>query len=395
MEPTIKPVRNHLKHHHLWMVFLLFLVLLVASCRPTPEELIPRNPQPVDYNPEVNDPVTNDFTMVKACIGLTTQAAEDILSDNGFVQSGERYIKTEDNVTKTLSLWVQNCIKQGELYVKNEELSVMLPIFKQWMQEFRASTAFTKLVRANYSLRVDGNSQVFSTTEDLLAAVESIGSATNVDISFNGNDIYSNEYEIFLMAGSMNWVELRILNYRAGESWNDPQNDLQDEDLQKNILISKVDYLTFRHMGFYALDVQGQDLSGTEIPFLAQYQAPCDFGSIKLYYQNTNNLLVSGSLVWMGCGHLDFPTEFRAGQQLSSSLNYPGQDKIAFIDNSGNYIVTSEESELQHIWQTESKQREFQHYYGNTHKKVAVYLYQPSQGVGNPADWFYLVFVEQ
>jgi hypothetical protein len=40
-------------------------------------------------------------------------------------------------------------------------------------------------------------------------------------------------------------------------------------------------------------------------------------------------------------------------------------------------------------------QQEFQHYYANSHKKVAVYLYTPSVGIGNPADWYYLVFVEQ
>ena len=38
---------------------------------------------------------------------------------------------------------------------------------------------------------------------------------------------------------------------------------------------------------------------------------------------------------------------------------------------------------------------EFQHYYGNSSKKVAVYLYTPSVGIGDPADAYYLVFTEQ
>lgn len=383
--------------HRILAPAIVLLAIFFTSCIIDPIEPIPQ-PQPIDYTPEVNDPVTNDFTMVKACIGLTRASAETILNDNGFISNGERYVKTENNVTKILSLWSpsQGCVKQGELYVKDEGLSVMLPVFKQWMLEFRASTAFTKLVRSHYSLKVDENNQVFNTPEELLSALETIDSSSNVNISFTGNDIYANEYEIFLTTGYTNWVELRIYNSLAGSPSGDgTQGNLQNEDLHKNILISKVDYLTFRPKGFYALNVQNPDPSGNEIPFLSQYQSPGDFGSIKLFYQNTNNLLLSGSIIWSGCGHLDFPDHFKNGLTLNNGLPYPGQNKVSFINNSGNYITTSEETDLQHIWQTVSKQKEFQHYYGNTHKKVAVYLYTPSVGIGNPADWYYLVFVEQ
>ena len=203
--------------HRILAPAIVLLAIFFTSCIIDPIEPIPQ-PQPIDYTPEVNDPVTNDFTMVKACIGLTRASAETILNDNGFISNGERYVKTENNVTKILSLWSpsQGCVKQGELYVKDEGLSVMLPVFKQWMLEFRASTAFTKLVRSHYSLKVDENNQVFNTPEELLSALETIDSSSNVNISFTGNDIYANEYEIFLTTGYTNWVELRIYNSLAG-----------------------------------------------------------------------------------------------------------------------------------------------------------------------------------
>ena len=50
---------------------------------------------------------------------------------------------------------------------------------------------------------------------------------------------------------------------------------------------------------------------------------------------------------------------------------------------------------MKHIWQSVSYQKEFQHYYGNSNKKVAVFLYTPSVGLFNPDAAYYLVFVEQ
>ena len=385
----------------------LFLMFCFATCTPDPTDPVPADSDstvteipPIDYTPEVNDPVTNDFTMLKACIGSNSGDAANLLTQNGFILNEDLYTKTVENVTKNISIWPSGVVKQGELYVKGEELPVMMPIFKQWMQEFHASSAFPKLVRSSYSMRVDGNSQSFDSYEAFMSALGASTSYSDyLSINFSGNDIYSNVYEIFLnISGHMKWVELRIYNARAGQPSDEfPESDLPEEDLHKNILISKVDYLTFRPRGFYAMNVQNPVSSGNEIPFVAQYQAPGDFGWFKLFYQTTDNLLAHGSIVWMGCGELEFPESFRAGQKLSNGLPYPGQTKIAFINDEGQYCTVSAAQEvgLQRIWQTLSKQEEFQHYYNNTHKKVAVYLYTPSMGLGDPADWYYLVFTEQ
>ncbi len=388
------------------------ILVLLAACTREPVEPTPPNPTiqelpPIEYTPEVNDPVTNDFTMVKACIGKNLNEAVAIINERDYHLDNnsssdpelDHYIHTENGTEKHLAFWrpSQSVVHQGELYVKDQELPVMLLFYKQWLQEFRASSAYGKLARTYFSGRVDGNTLNIQSLDELIAAMDNLQSASDINITANGNDIYGNEYEIFLLYGNhTKWVELRILNSRAGQPSDDfTQSDLQDTDLHKNILISKVDYLTFRYKGFYALNVQNPVQTGTEIPFLAEYQAPSDFGWIKLYYQNTNNLLMSGSIVWSGCGHLEFPTGFRAGRQLNNRLPYPGQNKIAYINNAGAYQTVTDDADLQRIWQTVSKQQEFRHYYANSHKKVAVYLYTPSVGVGNPADCYYLVFIEQ
>lgn len=134
---------------------------------------------------------------------------------------------------------------------------------------------------------------------------------------------------------------------------------------------------------------------GDEIPFVSDYHAPSDFGYIKLYYRNTDNLLMDGSIVWSGCGALTFPDHFRAGLPIDAGLPYPGQSLFAYINDGGHYETVTDDEELKYIWKSVSKQKEFQHYYANSSKKVAVYLYTPSVGVGDPADAYYLVFTEQ
>ena len=57
------------------------ILMLLAACTREPVEPTPLNPElpPIEYTPEVNDPVTNDFTMVKACIGKSLNEAVAII----------------------------------------------------------------------------------------------------------------------------------------------------------------------------------------------------------------------------------------------------------------------------------------------------------------------------
>lgn len=88
----------------------LFLMFCLAACTHEPVEPTPVDPDPtvteippIDYTPEVNDPVTNDFTMLKACVGSNSGDAADLLTQNGFLPDGEKYSKTVGNVTKIVS----------------------------------------------------------------------------------------------------------------------------------------------------------------------------------------------------------------------------------------------------------------------------------------------------
>ena len=375
----------------------IILALCFTACKHDPIDPLPSEPQPIEYTPEVPEPITNDFTLLKACIGKSQAETEALLTEHGYTAGEDnKFLKTENGVTKEAKIYSTG---NAALTVIDNNFDILKQLFGQWMNEIRSSAAYTHLVRSSFSLSTGwGNGiQHFNTPEELLSAVANIPSTPDdgMNASFYGNDIYANRYSLVLMP-DLNGVFMQIINSRAGQPSDDfTESDLQETDLQKHILISKVDYLTFRYKGFYALNVTNKLNSGTEIPFVSQYQGPGDFGYIKLFYRNTNNLLMDGTIIWAGCGELNFPDNFRAGLPMDNGLPYPGQNRIAFINDGGHYETVTDERELQYIWQSVSRQKEFQHYYGNSSKKVAVYLYTPSVGVGNPADAYYLVFTEQ
>ena len=382
------------KSIHFSLIIVLLAALVLTACD---SQLAPS--QPIPHATEEPESVTNDFTLVKACIGMQGDDSNSLLRQQGFSEEEtkmyyRKYNKTENGITKEVHI---SAPTYAAMMVKNDDFTVLKSVFNQWIQELRESKAYNNLVRTSYSLCVGwGNGELtFSTPEELLTALDTVTSFENITASFNGNDIYANNYELVLDS-YLKGVFMDINNLRAGKPSDDfTESDLKESDLKKDILICKVDYLTFRYKGFYALNVSGKTNNGDLIPITSEYMSPGDFGFIKLYYRNTGNLLLDGTIVWSGCGALSFPESFRAGLPLQEAISFPGTEHFARLGEDGQYVETVNEWEMKHIWQSVSYQKEFQHYFSNSTKKVAVYLYAPSVGLFNPYEAYYLVFVEQ
>lgn len=382
------------KSIHFSLITVLFAALVLTACD---SQIAPS--QPISHATEEQEAVTNDFTLVKACIGMQGDDSNSLLRQQGFSEEEtkmyyRKYNKTENGITKEVHI---SAPTYAAMMVKNDDFTVLKSVFKQWIQELRESKAYNNLVRASYSLRVGwGNGELtFSTPEELFTALDTVTSFENITASFNGNDIYANQYELALFT-HLKGVFMDINNPRVGQQSDDfTESDLKESDLKKDILISKVDYQTFQYKGFYAMNVSGKVNDDSFIPIISEYQSPGDFGYIKLYYRNTDNLLLDGTIVWNGCGQLTFPESFRAGLPLQEAISFPGTEHFARLGEDGQYTETVNEWEMKHIWQSVSYQKEFQHYFGNSTKKVAVYLYAPSVGMFDPYEAYYLVFVEQ
>lgn len=388
-------MKKILKH-----TFVFWAALTLAACTAMPMQEIGDMKQPIDYDHEVIESVTNDFTLLKACIGKTAQENANIVKKMGYTpvenQKYPTYTKTENGLTKQLTLYSE---EQADLFIKTADFSSAKAQFATWQKEIQKSRAYTNMVRSTFEMSTGWGNGVnyFDTPDELISALNAVtGPEKGMSAVFSGNDCYANSYSLAMSFHDEALLEMYVYNPRIKQPIEEfTQSDLNEADLHKHILISKVDYLTFRYRGFYALNVSGKLDSGTEIPFVAEYHPAGDFGDIKLYYRNKDNLLMSGTIIWMGCGKLDFPAGFRAGEPFNKAMPYPGQEHFAFINEQGEYTVVTDESDLQHVWQSVSGQQEFQYYYANSSKKVAVYLYRPSIGMGNPADAYYLVFTEQ
>lgn len=374
---------------------LVWMATMIAACQQNPASSLPDKPQKIDYPVEVQEAVSNDFTLLKAGIFKNQAENATLLTANGFTLVDNTYVKTRDSITIEAMMTLGNSYMTAHTKDFNKAKS----IFSQWMKEIQQSASYTNLVRSSCHLCVGGEGNrrhVFNNPNDLLAALDTLScSLENMSASFEGNDIFANQYSL-IMFPDLGGVYLQIINQRAEQpSDTFTESDLQEADLHKHILICKVDYLTFRYEGFYALKVSGKQETGKEIPFVAEYEAPNDFGNIKLFYGSKNNLLLDGAIIWNGCGKLAFPEQFRAGLPTDAGIAYPGTERVAMITENGQYSPILNEREIKYIWESVSKQKEFQYYFTNSTKKLAIFLYTPSVGLMNPADADYLIFTEQ
>lgn len=351
-----------------------------------------------------------DFAFLRAIIGMEKQEAIDYLTQHGYVENeSHSYNDTEaDSITKRIGLNYRNNdvkVPNASISIGCENFDTLSIIFKKWLLEFKHSDAYPIMVRTTYDVQIDNEAEPnINSLEQLIEILPTFHPTTRAWVYFYGIDNRGYWYHFYIDWENeiSKYIGMQIINERVNEPLPDvPTVNLTDEYLDKDILIAKVDYMTFEYRGFYSMNVTNKLSEGNEIPFFADYMSPGDDGYIKLYYRDESNLLMFGTIMWMGCGVLHFPETFVKGNSsethITGNSQYPGNEKISFINDNGIYTmeINHTETDLHYVWQTLSDCEEFMSYYNQTHKKVAVYPYTPSVGVGDPYDWYYLVFVER
>ena len=163
-----------------------------------------------------------------------------------------------------------------------------------------------------------------------------------------------------------------------------------DESGVSKVLVLKVDYLTNKFEG------------GTELTFTKSspnfniqpiYISPGDFGNISMIYQDINELLFDGSIIWMGKGYIKYPRNFIPANRfeivLTSDYVIPknGFENV-FNPNNTNYDYSPIWSSVQGLVKVRDYLR------SNPDATVKLFLYTPSVGVGNPEDWDWIIFLK-
>ena len=156
------------------------------------------------------------------------------------------------------------------------------------------------------------------------------------------------------------------------------------------VLLLKVDYLTNTFQG-------GKETTYTENSnsFTISHQSvpAADFGNIKLKYDEINQILFDGDIIWMGLGQIHYPQNMLAANQFDAVLTAD----VVFPTTSFNHILPQPNlgNNYNQVWMAvQNLVKVRQYLISNPTGVVHLYLYTPSVGVGNPADWKWIILMK-
>ncbi len=156
------------------------------------------------------------------------------------------------------------------------------------------------------------------------------------------------------------------------------------------VLLLKVDYLTNTFEGGKELTFSSPT---STFNITTVYKSPGDFGNIKLVYKELNEKLFDGSIIWMGKGQINFPKDFIDPKYFNPPVSTfdiisPIAFENVFNPNNQTYNYTPIWLQVQHY----PKVREYLK--SNPTASAKIFLYTPSVGVGNPADWDWIILLK-
>jgi hypothetical protein len=157
-----------------------------------------------------------------------------------------------------------------------------------------------------------------------------------------------------------------------------------------SILLLKVDYLTYTFEGGATINLSGPTDVGDSLPIHIAFRQPGDFGNLSLFYQPTNDTLFNGDIIWMGKGTIAFPQSFAA------ATNYPVHAVAEPMPDTNRFqkIFSVSNLDYSRLWAAINKLQATSCYL-DAGKKIGIFLYTPSVGVGNPADWDWFVMMSK
>jgi len=172
-------------------------------------------------------------------------------------------------------------------------------------------------------------------------------------------------------------------------------DDTNTNDEQENkVLLLQVDFMTNTFEGGkeYNFNNEIEDFT-----ISSDYQAPGDFGNIALYYDELDEMLFDGSIVWMGLGHRAYPQDLMSPIDFTINTN---PVSIPLITNFEKVMYSGfsyypETINYSEIWNSIANlQRVTDFRNSNPNSKVHVFLYTPSVGVGDPNEWDWIIFLK-
>ena len=173
---------------------------------------------------------------------------------------------------------------------------------------------------------------------------------------------------------------------------NDGNEDNNNDENEVNkVLLLTVDYTTNTFIGGKEFEFSENSETFT---ITHEYVSPGDFGYIKLFYEEINELLFFGTIHWMGLGKMEYPQELLDATQFQT---VPTND-LVYPKNGFEIIFgkTFDDETYQTVWlsvQNLTKARAYLK--SNPEQIVRMFRYTPSVGEGDPKDWYWVIFLKQ
>lgn len=178
-------------------------------------------------------------------------------------------------------------------------------------------------------------------------------------------------------------------------SCKDKAQDNQ-EGVSKKLVLLKVDYMTHDFEGGQLIELGPYTNLSDTLPLTVNYIQPMDFGNLSVYYQSTNSagLVFDGSVIWMGTGSRAFPATLASAGDfplLSAPLANVDSTEFQLI----HYDNGSQQIYYDSIWDGIKNLDVVNYCRSQNSTKMGLFLYQPSVGAGNPADWDWYIIMEK
>lgn len=157
------------------------------------------------------------------------------------------------------------------------------------------------------------------------------------------------------------------------------------------IVLLRVDYSTLEFKGGTTFKYNSAASEGTNINLITEYQAPDDFGNLKISYQNPNNVIFDGSIIWDGQGEINIPASFNAPNTFihtNNDITAPQKYKFQIINDIEVDIPYS------YLWGSIRDLQVVESCLASG-KNIGIFLYTPSVGPENQSDWDWFIVLNK
>lgn len=166
------------------------------------------------------------------------------------------------------------------------------------------------------------------------------------------------------------------------------------KDQINDVLMLKVDYTSNVFEGGKEFDFSRQSDSFT---IVNEYKAPGDFGSVKLVYEEINEVLFFGEIHWMGLGKMKFPVKLQPSDEF---IFVDTEDYVTPANGFENVfdpnMQRGKNFDYGKVWASVQNLAKVREYLGSAPgQTVKIFLYTPSVGAGNPADWDWIIYLRK